>query len=355
MFKIQSVGKRNNTPLTNIFLQYYKDVIFLPNTIYTIGEALIDFIPTITDTELKDVPQFKRVMGGAPANVAVAAAKLGGQTSFISKLGDDAFGNHITEQLEKHAVDTRHLVKTTEANTGLAFVSLKKDGQRDFSFYRKPSADMLLTADEVKDIPFDSSDILHFCSVDLIDAPVKKAHQQVIEQAIAAGGLVSFDPNVRLPLWDSSEACREAINEFLPYAHVVKVSDEELAFITGIEDEEEALKSLFTGNVECIIYTLGAKGAIMLLKNGETFKHTGFQVQAIDTTGAGDAFVGATLFQLQKFAITQTKVNQIELEQGTDILAFSNSFAALTTLKNGAVDALPSYQEAEQFLAEKKK
>lgn len=313
--------------------------------VYSIGEALIDFIPSVTDSDLKDVPSFRRVMGGAPANVAMTVSKLGGKSHFISKLGQDAFGDHITEQLETYGVDTRYVFKTAEANTGLAFVSLKKDGQRDFSFYRKPSADMLLSKDEVADIPFESGDILHFCSVDLIEAPVKYAHKQVIEDAVKHGAVISFDPNVRLPLWPDEASCRDTIQAFIPLADIVKVSDEELTFITGIEDEEAALQSLFQGRVNRVIYTKGKKGAMLLTKDF-TVSHGGFKVEAIDTTGAGDAFIGSFIHQLTK-RDTQDVLTE---EDYRKMLTFSNAFAALTTTKHGAVESLPSIDDTHVFI-----
>lgn len=315
------------------------------NDVYSIGEALIDFIPSVTDSDLKDVSSFKRVMGGAPANVAMTVSKLGGKSRFISKLGKDAFGDHITEQLEQYGVDTTYLLKTDEANTGLAFVSLKKDGQRDFSFYRKPSADMLLSDTEVKDIPFNKGDLLHFCSVDLIEAPVKYAHKQVIEDAIRQGATISFDPNVRLPLWPDEASCKEAIQSFLPLADIVKVSDEELTFITGIKDEQEALQSLFKQRVKCVIYTKGKDGAVLLMK-GFNVAHHGFKVEAIDTTGAGDAFIGSFLYQLAELE----KITDLTEEGARDMLTFSNAFAALTTTKHGAVESLPTIEATKAFI-----
>jgi fructokinase len=313
--------------------------------IYSIGEALIDFIPSVTDSDLKDVPSFKRVMGGAPANVAMTVSKLGGHSHFISKLGRDAFGDHITEQLKQYGVDTTYLLKTDEANTGLAFVSLKKDGQRDFSFYRKPSADMLLSETEVKGIPFNKGDVLHFCSVDLIEAPVKYAHKQVIEDAIRQGATVSFDPNVRLPLWPDEASCQEAIQAFIPLADIVKVSDEELTFITGIEDEQAALQSLFQGRVKLVIYTKGKDGAV-LLTEAFTTSHDGFKVEAIDTTGAGDAFIGSFLYQVAKLEA----LSALTEEEARQMLTFSNAFAALTTTKHGAVESLPTIEATNAFI-----
>ncbi|SDC28226.1 fructokinase [Pelagirhabdus alkalitolerans] len=322
----------------------------MQSKLYAIGEALIDFIPNVTNTSLKDVESFKKVMGGAPANVAVAVSKLGGDCSFVSKLGNDAFGDHITERLIEHQVDTTYLEKTDEANTGLAFVSLRADGERDFSFYRKPSADMLLTREEVDKIKFESTDILHFGSVDLIDAPIKGAHELLIERAHEAGAVVSFDPNVRLPLWDSEEECQTTIQSFIPKANVLKISDEELEFITGIKDETKALDSLFVGAVHTVIYTMGKEGARILTKNGLKASHHGFSVKAIDTTGAGDAFVGATLYQLQKRLDNQETLDLLDEASWEDMLQFSNGYAALTTQEHGAVDALPTLKEARMFI-----
>ena len=172
--------------------------------------------------ELKNVVGFKKEAGGAPANVACAVTKLGGSSAFIGKLGMDAFGDFLVDTLNEVGVDTQHVLRTTEANTALAFVSLKADGDRDFSFYRNPSADMLLTEDEIDGDWFAKRDILHYCSVDLIEAPVKYAHLKAIHAMKAAGGLISFDPNVRLPLWANHEQCRQTILQFIPLSHLVK-------------------------------------------------------------------------------------------------------------------------------------
>ena len=171
--------------------------------VISIGEALIDFIPNQKVCELKDVISFERVAGGAPANVSAVVAKLGGKSNFISKLGKDAFGDYIIETLKEANVNTDYVLRTDKANTGLAFVSLKEDGNRDFSFYRNPSADMLLEANEVKKEWFKECHSLHFCSVDLIECPMKDAYKKAIEFALENKSIISFDPNVKLPIWDS--------------------------------------------------------------------------------------------------------------------------------------------------------
>ena len=193
--------------------------------VIAIGEALIDFIPQQKGVALKDVEGFVRVPGGAPLNVAAAVAKLGGRAQMLTKLGVDGFGDAILEEVKPLGVDVSRISRTNEANTALAFVSLKEDGERDFSFYRNPSADMLLSAEEICEEDFEEGIILHFCSVSLIDAPIKEAHKKAIEYTTKHNGIISFDPNVRLPLWKTPEACRQAILEFLPLSNIVKISD----------------------------------------------------------------------------------------------------------------------------------
>ena len=212
------------------------------NTLYAIGEMLIDFTAQETGV-LERAVTFRKNAGGAPANVAVCVAKLGKRANMITKLGRDAFGNFLVETLEREHVGTDYVFRTEEANTALAFVARDERGERTFSFYRNPSADMLLDGSEVERIPFERGDILHFCSVDLCDAPVRGAHRVAIERARAAGALVSFDPNLRYSLWKSGEELLATVREFLPLADIVKVSDEELVDITGIREEKAAALS----------------------------------------------------------------------------------------------------------------
>ena len=209
-----------------------------------IGELLIDFVPQQKGCALREVTHFERVAGGAPANVVTAVSRLGGSGVMISQVGEDAFGEHIIDVLRNNGVDTHYVYKTKRANTGLAFVSLDATGNREFSFFRNPSADLFLSPEQIVPEMMTDCGILHFCSVDLVDWPVREAHRRAIELAQQAGMIVSFDPNVRLPLWDSPAACREAIRAFLPFANIVKLSDDELEFVTGCRDEREAAEAL---------------------------------------------------------------------------------------------------------------
>ena len=210
--------------------------------VYAAGEVLIDFIAG-RKGEADNADVFYRNAGGAPANVAVCVSKLGGNSAVITKLGNDMFGKFLKETLEKAGVDTEYVRFTDEANTALAFVSLDENGERSFSFYRKPSADMLLGAADVADVSFDTTDVLHFGSVDLIDAPVRKAHDALIEKARKSGATVSFDPNLRYSLWKSKDELLETVRRYIPLADVIKVSEEELADITGEADMKKAAVS----------------------------------------------------------------------------------------------------------------
>ena len=320
--------------------------------VIAIGEALIDFIPHEKGRALNNVENFLRVPGGAPLNVAAAVAKLGGKSQMLTKLGQDGFGDAILNEVKPLGVDVSRISRTKEANTALAFVSLREDGERDFSFYRNPSADMLLSAEEICSEDFNERDILHFCSVSLIEAPIKEAHRRAIEIAKEKGCLISFDPNVRLPLWKQPEDCRKAILEFLPLSNIVKISDEELEFITGIKDEKEALDSLLTGDVKVIIYTKGTNGAEFITKERVIFSPS-FKVSAQDTTGAGDSFIGSLLYQVAEGEYSLEELVTLSEEKVQEILTFSNATAALTVCKKGAIGALPLKEEVLAKISER--
>lgn len=317
--------------------------------VISIGEALIDFIPNQKGCELKNVLGFERVAGGAPANVSAVVAKLGGKSNFISKLGKDAFGNHIIEVLKEANVNVDYVLRSDKANTGLAFVSLKEDRNRDFSFYRNPSADMLLEESEVKKEWFEDCHSMHFCSVDLIECPMKYAHKKAIEFALENKSIISFDPNVRLPLWDSEDACRDAIMEFLPLAHVVKISDEELEFVTGYDNMDEAKEVLFKGNVNMVLFTKGKDGAEAYTKD-RVVKIPGNIVDVVDTTGAGDSFIGSFLFKLLEDDVNMEQLNSISDEKLREYLTFANAYAAYSTTKKGAIGSYATLDEIIKYM-----
>lgn len=312
--------------------------------LFSIGEALIDFIPMDINKKIADVSGFHPAVGGAPANVCGAFVKLGGQAEMITQLGDDPFGDKIAEEFARYGIGGSYVKRTQKANTALAFVALQEDGNREFSFYRKPSADMLLNADDIQKEWFDDGFALHFCSVSLGDYPMKNAHKKAIEYALEAGMIISFDPNLRRPLWNDDEALYRTVHEFIPGAHILKISDEELEFLTGKTTIEDAKDQLFVGNVELIIYTKGAEGAECYTKTARVLT-TSEKVKAVDTTGAGDAFIGAFLHKLYENGVNVDGISELTEEQMTEYLTFANKFSGYSVQKPGAIASYPTREE----------
>lgn len=211
-----------------------------------IGEALIDFIPDKSGCEFYEVTGFSPKLGGAPANVCGAFARLGGAARLITQLGCDPFGDKIMRELAEYDIDTSCISQTDKANTALAFVSLAENGNRTFSFYRKPSADMLLSPEQIKDEWFEDVFVLHFCSISLGDFPMKQSHYAAIEATRKSGGMISFDPNLRFQLWDDLDKLKKTVLEFIPLSDILKISDEELEFITGESDFKKGIHTVNT-------------------------------------------------------------------------------------------------------------
>ncbi len=306
--------------------------------VVAIGELLIDFVPQQKGCALDEVTHFERVAGGAPANVAAAVARLGGNAAMISQVGEDAFGTHILKVLRANGVDTSYVFRTGRANTGLAFVSLDATGNREFSFFRNPSADLFLEEGQIAPDMFTECAALHFCSVDLVDWPVRAAHRRAVALAKQAGALISFDPNVRLPLWSSPADCQAAIREFLPSADLVKLSDDEVEFVTGCTDERAAAEKLFGMGCRLLIVTRGAAGSAAYTPHAEGFAET-IRVPVTDTTGAGDSFIGSFLYQLTRDGVAADGLGKLTEQQLTDYLVFSAQYASLTVQHKGAVMA----------------
>ena len=306
------------------------------NKLIAIGECLIDFTPSEQGGALAEVAGFTKNAGGAPANVAAVVAKLEQHAALLSQVGQDAFGDFLIKTMELAGVDTTYIAQTTEGETSLAFVSLTADGNRDFLFYRRNAADLLYRKEQLPKDLLTAGDMLHFCSVNLVESPMKYAHEALIEHAHDAGCLVSFDPNVRLPLWHDAEACRQTILDFLPKVHILKLSDEELTFLTHIEDQQQAVHRLFQEKVQVVFITHGADGATLYTKQ-QRVKVSEDIIQAIDTTGAGDAFIGAVISILLENNITHKTLEQFCESQAEALLSFANQYAGATTQKHGAI------------------
>lgn len=309
-----------------------------------IGEALIDFIPDKKGCEFDQVTGFAPKLGGAPANVCGAYAKLGGRARLLTQLGDDPFGHKIVKELAEDHVDTSCISLTEQANTALAFVSLGKDGNRTFSFYRKPSADMLYTAEQIREDYFEEAYVLHFCSVSLGDFPMRDAHREAIRIAHEKGILTSFDPNLRFQLWESREALKQTVWEFIPQSDILKLSDEELEFLTGETDIRKALPSLFTGEVKLVVYTCGGGGAYAYTRDVWAFAEAK-KVNALDTTGAGDGFIGSFLWKLHELGATRENLQELAQEILAESLDFSNEFCGRSVTLYGAIASYPDMKD----------
>ncbi len=316
-------------------------------TLVVIGEALIDFTPTEQGSALKDVCSFTKHCGGAPVNIAAAAAKLGAHSKVLTQVGLDPFGDFILETLFRCHVDITAVKRTGQYPTALAFVALDEKGNRDFTFYRNPCADLHFSAEDISPSMFQDCGILHFCSVDLVDSPMKQAHLKAIQLAKEHGAIISFDPNVRLPLWNSEEDCRNTILEFVPYADILKLSDDELFFLTGQKDIQQV--SAIFPNAAIILLTCGEKGSYLITKESLLYQKP-VPVKAIDTTGAGDAFAAAFLYQLLRDEISQAQLPLLSKDILQVYLRFSNAYAADSTTKYGAVHGMATKQEFHTFL-----
>ncbi|KAI3767548.1 hypothetical protein L2E82_17751 [Cichorium intybus] len=319
------------------------------STIVCFGEMLIDFVPDTAGVSLAESQGFIKAPGGAPANVACSIAKLGGSAAFVGKVGKDEFGYMLADILKKNGVNAEGVLFDEHARTALAFVTLKKDGEREFMFYRNPSADMLLKESELKMDLIKKAKIFHYGSISLITEPCRSAHMAAMKNAKQAGVLLSYDPNVRLPLWPSPEAAREGIKSIWNEADFIKVSDDEVEFLTQKKaSDEEAVKSLWHDGLKLMVVTDGEKGCRYYTKSFKG-RVPGYSVKTIDTTGAGDSFVGSLLVSMSKD--TSIFTDEAKLKQA---LAFSNACGAICTTKKGAIPALPSASDAQSLMSSTK-
>ncbi len=309
-----------------------------------LGELLIDFVPTVTGTDLTDAPAFIKAPGGAPGNVAVGLARLGVKSAFMGKVGDDAFGHFLADTLAEAGVDVGPLRFSSEARTALAFVSLRSDGEREFMFYRHPSADMLFTPREVDMDAISRAKLLHFGSISLIGEPSRSATLYAVDAARAAGGLVSYDPNLRLPLWPDADAARKGLLLGLSKAHIVKLSDDESEFLTGLSDLKAACQALWHEDLKLMVVTRGRAGCVYFTPSFTGMVES-FTVEAVDATGAGDGFVAGLLQGL--LADPSTFQDETRLRE---LCRFANAVGALATTERGAIPALPNRERVREFL-----
>ncbi|XP_019453486.1 PREDICTED: probable fructokinase-7 isoform X1 [Lupinus angustifolius] len=317
--------------------------------VVSFGEMLIDFVPTETGVSLAEAPAFKKAPGGAPANVAVGISRLGGSSAFIGKVGADEFGYMLADILKQNDVDTSGMRFDTNARTALAFVTLRADGEREFLFFRNPSADMLLHESELDITLMKQAKILHYGSISLIEEPCRSAHLAALSIAKKSGAILSYDPNLRLALWPSAEAARKGIMSIWDQADIIKISEDEITFLTGGDDpydDNVVLKKLFHPNLKLLIVTEGSKGCRYYTKEFRG-RVAGVKVKPVDTTGAGDAFVSGFLYSVA----SDQSIFQDE-KRLRKALYFANVCGAITVTERGAIPALPTKEDVLQFLLE---
>ncbi|CDF57537.1 aminoimidazole riboside kinase [Thermobrachium celere] len=308
--------------------------------VLTLGEVLIDFIP------IDDNMTYRKNPGGAPANVAAGVSRLGGKSGFIGKVGDDALGRYLKNVLDDFNVSTENMIFTKEAHTGIVLVTLDENGERSFEFYVNPSADSLLKEDEIKEEMFEGYGILHFGTISMINECSKRATIKAVQIAKEKGMYISFDPNLRLNLWESEEKAKNTVFEMLKYVDILKVSDEEIIFLTGKSEIEEGLKDLINYGIKLILVTLGKEGVLLSYKGGIE-KVEGFKAEVVDTTGAGDAFVSGMLYSI---ASCGKNFEDITLDDIKYFAKIANVCGACAVSKKGAMSALPTLDEVLDIL-----
>lgn len=311
--------------------------------VVAMGELLIDF--TADGLSQQGNRLFEACPGGAPCNVLAMLNKLGKKTAFLGKVGKDQFGIQLKKTLKELGIDTSHLLTDDTVNTTLAFVHTLPDGERDFTFYRNPGADMMLTEEEVDPELFANTRIFHFGTLSMTHEGVRRATKKAIRIAREHGLLISFDPNLRPPLWSFLELAREQMEYGFQFCDILKISDNEIQFVTGKEDYDEGIRCLQEKyRIPLILLTLGKDGS-RAYYNDICVEHGGYRVKAIETTGAGDTFCGSALsYILEHDFYNMTK------EQLRQMLAFSNAAAALITTRKGALRAMPENEEVEKFM-----
>ena len=325
--------------------------------VLTLGELLIDMFPEKIGPRIGEVKAFTPKPGGAPANVAVAAKRLGANSAFIGKVGDDLFGTYLKKVLEDEGVITSGLRFDKNARTTMAIIAMPDENTAEFVFYRNPGADQLLTVDDLDKTLIDSTRSYHFGSVSLTDEPARSATIEGAKLARKAGALVSYDVNYRPSLWkDPSQALEQAL-KMLEEVDLVKVNEEEAALLTGsdaldqsdpVQIEKAAIQLLDMGP-DLVVVTLGSEGSYFQMDSGGGYVPP-YRVETVDAVGCGDAFVAGLLMKLVQF---ENWIEDLSIENMFDCLRFANAVGALTSLKRGAIPAMPTIEEVNQYLEQK--
>ena len=309
-----------------------------------LGELLIDF--TENGVSGQGNPLFEANPGGAPCNVLAMLTKLGHKTAFIGKVGDDFFGKQLKEAIEEVGIDSKGLCMDKEIHTTLAMVHTYPDGDRDFSFYRNPGADMMLTESEVKEELIKESKLFHFGTLSMTHEDVRKATKKAIQIAEDAGNIISFDPNLREPLWNSLNEAKEQILYGLSHCHILKISDNEIQWLTGQEDYTDGVKWILERyQIPLILVSMGKEGSRAYYGGKMVEVKPFIQKNTIETTGAGDTFCGCVLHYICEHGLENlTEENLFEM------LQFANAAASIITTRKGALRVMPEENEIAGLL-----
>lgn len=315
--------------------------------VVALGELLIDFTENGISSQGNTI--YEANPGGAPCNVLAMLQKLGHKTAFIGKVGEDIFGNRLKTVLEETGIDVSGLLIDKQARTTLAFVQTFEDGDRDFSFYRNPGADMMLTEDEVDGDLIKSCRIFHFGTLSMTHGKVRKATKRAVEKAKKKGAVISFDPNLRPPLWESLEDAKKQVAYGLSKCDILKISDNEIQWFTGEEDYDKGIKKLQEEyHIPLIVLSMGRDGSRAYYKDLRVEKPAFVQEETIETTGAGDTFGGCCLHYILKYGL-----DNLDEEKLLKMLTFANGAASIITTRKGALRVMPYKKEVKEFIRQK--
>ncbi len=315
--------------------------------VVALGEILVDFTPNGVSEQ--GTPVFQANPGGAPCNVLAMLARLGRRTAFIGKVGDDLFGRMLRARIRMAGIDDAGLIESDEARTTLAFVSIDETGDRDFSFYRNPGADMTLRWSEIPAVLLRSARLFHFGTISMTHAGIRQATKDAVACAREAGAMISFDPNWRPPLWENPALAREQMRYGCSQCDILKIEIDELRFLTGVNELDEAAAALRREypNIALALVTAGAEGSFAFCGPLRAWQPTFLRVKTIDTTGAGDSFMGTCLsYVLDRPASSLTEADLNEM------LLTANAAASIVTTRRGALASMPAPPEIEALLRE---
>lgn len=312
--------------------------------VVALGELLIDF--TENGISAQGNPVYEANPGGAPCNVLAMLNKLGRKTAFIGKVGRDIFGNRLKAVLDEVGIDTSNLVMDEDVRTTLAFVETLQDGDRDFSFYRNPGADMMLKEEELQEELIRSGEIFHFGTLSMTHEEVRRATRKAVSSAKESGALISFDPNLRPPLWKSLEDAKEAAAYGFSVCDILKISDNEIQWFTGEEDFDAGIGKLQEQyHIPLVMLSMGRNGSRAYYGNLRAEAAPFLQETTVETTGAGDTFGACCLYHVLKYGL-----NGLDEDKLTEMLTFANAAASIVTTRKGALRVMPGADEVEALV-----